>query len=524
MTSNPVNTAETAPAPPLVDLQRLVVAIRRRRRMWLGTALAGLLVGLAIAVVLPSPPTAVAKLLVVHAEDSPTDPGTLMRTDVAVLQTTKIAGAALQSIHSTESADDFLKDFTGVGVTNNVLQITVKGSSQADALAKAKALGESFIADHVQRNQAAAQAQAQALLGQRDQAQSDLGQVDQQIAAESARGTRANATTLETLYSRRAELSSKISDFQTQAQQAGVGSPQIAAGTQIVDAPRITPHSLLKSAGTDGGIGLALGLVLGLAFAAVRALVRDRPVLRREISANLGASVIAQLRSRPRGLARFRPRTKQTEERRHVTATIVRLVKAPGGSAVSLLDLGAPDATAQLALDVAGRLAELGPTVVVDDLPKPDLAALATGSAFEVIGGDSLADPASDGRLRLGVGSVAPGTAWTDLSHLGTETVLVVRAGHADAGWLHTIARQLADCGITIIGVVVVDPDPKDRTDGTLWNGLHTALRGRAERASRAEETRKLEPVTTAKKNGKTSTATHDLPTRRFVPAGSGKD
>jgi hypothetical protein len=28
--------------------------------------------------------------------------------------------------------------------------------------------------------------------------------------------------------------------------------------------------------------------------------------------------------------------------------------------------------------------------------------------------------------------------------------------------------------------VVLVHPDPRDRTDGTLWDGLHTALRGRA--------------------------------------------
>jgi Mrp family chromosome partitioning ATPase len=77
---------------------------------------------------------------------------------------------------------------------------------------------------------------------------------------------------------------------------------------------------------------------------------------------------------------------------------------------------------------------------------------------------------------------VAPGTAWTDLQYLGTQTVLVVRAGHGSAAWLHTVARQLADQRIPVIGVVLIDPDPRDRTDGTLWDGLHTALRGRSER------------------------------------------
>jgi hypothetical protein len=33
--------------------------------------------------------------------------------------------------------------------------------------------------------------------------------------------------------------------------------------------------------------------------------------------------------------------------------------------------------------------------------------------------------------------------------------------------------------------VVLIDPDPRDRTDGTLWDGLHTALRGQNERLAR---------------------------------------
>jgi hypothetical protein len=84
---------------------------------------------------------------------------------------------------------------------------------------------------------------------------------------------------------------------------------------------------------------------------------------------------------------------------------------------------------------------------------------------------------------------VAPGTAWTDLRYLGTRTVLVVRAGHGSAAWLHTVARQLADQRIPVLGVVLIDPDPRDRTDGTLWDGPHTALRGRDERPGRLSRT-----------------------------------
>ncbi|KAA9162985.1 exopolysaccharide biosynthesis protein [Amycolatopsis acidicola] len=503
----------TNSSPPLVDLHRLVVAVRRRRRLWLTAGLIGLILGAALAVVLPSPPTAVTKLLVIHQDDSPTDSGTLMRTDVAVLQTTKIADAALKAVHSTDKPEDFLKDYTGLGLTNNVLQITVKGSSNEDAIARAKALGDAFIADHVARDQAAAQAESQALINQRDQAQAELADVDKQIAAETARGSKANATTLETLYGRRADLSSKVSDFSAQAQQAGIGAPQIAAGTQIVDAPRITPHSFLKTAATDGGIGLVLGLAIGLALAAVTALVRDKPVLRREIAENLGASVIAQLPSKRRGLARFL-RSRLPAQQKRVAATLVRAIRTDD-EPVSLLDLGAPKVTAGLAVDIAAELSYGGPVLVIDNLPEQDLAkpAAEAGKAIQIVDSANTDVPVQAGQRRLGVGSVIPGTAWTDLGYLGQETVLVVRAGYASTAWLHTVARQLADCQILVIGVVLVDPDPKDRTDGTLWDGLHLALRGRADRAD-----------SPARPNGRNAPHADELPTKRFAPVGSRED
>ena len=89
-------TSESSAAAPLLDLQALVVAVRRRRRLWCSMALLGLLVGAAVAVLLPPPPTAVTKVLVAHQEDQPNDPGTLIRTDVALLQTTRIADKALR--------------------------------------------------------------------------------------------------------------------------------------------------------------------------------------------------------------------------------------------------------------------------------------------------------------------------------------------------------------------------------------------------------------------------------------------
>ncbi|WP_240137592.1 Wzz/FepE/Etk N-terminal domain-containing protein [Streptomyces sp. MUM 178J] len=474
-------TSQSPAAAPLLDLQALVVAVRRRRRLWCSMALLGLLVGAAAAVLLPQPPTAVTKVLVAHQEDQPNDPGTLIRTDVALLHTTRIAGRALQSLESQEKPEDFMQDYEGIGLTNNLLQINATGDSDAEAVARAKALADAFVADHVRRIREAANAEAESLLDQRDRMRDELAQVNKAIGDGSAESGPKASANMESLFARRAELTSRITDFGQRAAEARVGTPQLIAGTQIVDAPHAVRHSLPGAAAANAAIGLALGLVLGLAVAAVGTVVADRPVLRREIAANLGASVIAELPRRSAGLwQRRRIRAARTR----LTTSLARTVRS-SAEPVSLLELGCARSTSAIALDLGRALAAEEPAVIIDGLPGLRLAGRRPRQGDPIVVGGERAAAVSHQERRLGVGSVAPGAAWTDLRYLGTRTVLVVRAGHGSAAWLHTVARQLADQHIAVIGVVLIDPDPRDRTDGTLWDGLHIALRGRNEQLAR---------------------------------------
>ncbi|MEV1083752.1 Wzz/FepE/Etk N-terminal domain-containing protein [Streptomyces sp. NPDC050211] len=472
-------TSESSATAPLFDLQALVVAVRRRRRLWCSMALLGLLIGAAVAVLLPAPPTAVTTVLVAHQDDQPNDPGTLIRTDVELLRTTRVAGKALESLNSPERPADFMRDYRGTGLTNNLLQINVTGDSDAQAVARAKALADAFIADHLTRIREAANAEAEALLDRRDRLRDELAKVNEAIGNRPPEGDPSASADLESLFDRRAKLNSQIDEYDQRAEEARIGTPQLIARTQIVDGPRTVRHSLPKAVVTNAAIGLVVGLALGLALAAVRTVVADRPVLRRDIAANLGASVIAEL---PRRSGRLwqRRRTRVTRER--LTAHLARTVRGSAeAEPVSLLELGCARSTSVIALNLARALAAEGPAVIIDGLPGPQLAKRRQkpGDPTVVSGERAAAVPHQE--LRIGVGSVAPGTAWTDLRYLGTRTVLVVRAGHGSAAWLHTVARQLADQRIPVIGVVLIDPDPRDRTDGTLWDGLHAALRGRSE-------------------------------------------
>ncbi|MFF4740820.1 Wzz/FepE/Etk N-terminal domain-containing protein [Streptomyces sp. NPDC001262] len=480
-------TPEPSAAAPLLDLQALVAAVRRRRRLWCSMALLGLLVGAALAVLLPPPSTAVTKVLVAHREDQPNDTGTLIRTDVQLLGTTRIAAKALQSLKSHEKPEDFIQSYRGTGLTNNLLQIEVTGGSDAEAVARAEALADAFVADHVARMQETAKAEAQALLDQRDRMRDELTQVNKAIGDRSPGSDPKASASIESLFARRAELTSRITDFDQRAAEARTGTPRLVAGTQIVDAPRAVRHSLPKIAATNAAIGLVLGLVLGLALAAVGTVVADRPVLRREIAENLGASVVAELRGVPRRPAGRWERRRTRAARERLTALLARTVR-DSTEPVSLLELGCAHTTSVIALDLAEALAPDGPVVIIDGLPGLQLADRSRKPGGPtVVSGERAADMTHEER-RFGVGSVAPGAAWTGLPYLGTRTVLVVRAGHGNAAWLHTVARQLADLDIPVIGVVLIDPDPRDRTDGTLWDGRHTALRGHGERQARQND------------------------------------
>jgi hypothetical protein len=477
--------AQSSASAPLLDLQALVVAVRRRRRLWGALALLGLLAGAAVAVLLPPRPAAVTKVLVAHKEDQPNDTGTLISTDVELLATTRIAGQALRALGSGQDPEDFMKDYRGTGLTNNLMRIDVTGDSDAEAVARAQALADAFVADHVRRMRKSADAEAESLLDQRDRMRKELAQVNKAIGDRSPDDDPKASASIESLYARRAELDSRIAEFDQRAAEARTGTPEVVAGTQIVDAPHAVRHSLPRAVATDAAIGLVLGLVAGLALAAVGSVVADRPVLRREIAAHLGASVLTELRRAPRRTAGRWQRRRSRAARERLTTTLARVVRR-SPEPVSLLELGCARAAAVIALDLAAALEADGPVAVVDGLPGTELADARRRSPAgpAVLSGDGAADEPPRGR-RIGVGSVGPGTAWTDLHHLGSRTVLVVRAGHGSTAWLHTVARQLADQRVEVTGVVLIDPDPRDRTDGTLWDGPRLAPRGPGERPKR---------------------------------------
>ncbi|WP_300015993.1 polysaccharide biosynthesis protein [Pseudonocardia sp.] len=414
-------------------------------------------------------------MLIVHEEgQSNTSEGNA--SDLALLDTSRIAAAAIESLGTGERPEEFRAGVVASSLAPGIIEMTVDGENPQDAVARAQALADAFITDHVSRSEAVANAEADAVRERLTEAEQELAEIDTTIAS-------AGPAPGADLVTDRAVTLARISELRDQAGTARIGAPQAAAGTQIVDPPQPVIDSLAESV-EFAVVGFVLGFGGGLVLALVTTVVRDRPVLRRDIAEHLGASVIAQLPAPRRGVARLRPR-RASSERKRLAAALAHMVRE-GSAPISVLGLGCPRAAAALAVDLVEELAQEQAVVLVDDLPGRVATRSVAGrndSITVVEGSENLTrrrSSAPAGERQIGVGSIQPGTSWLELPSLGTETILVVQAGRAAATWLHTVARQLLDLGIPIIGLVLVDPDPRDRTDGTLWDGLHAALRGRA--------------------------------------------
>jgi Chain length determinant protein len=474
---------------PLLDLDRLVAGIWWRRRVWMSLTLLGLLAGVLFAVAVPPRPTAVARVLIVRADDQTADRKTLMDTDVALFETSQVAGAALKAIGANERPADFLATYHGTGITPNVLEITVSAASDGAAVRRAQALADVFIAAHVSQARELADGQANALLALQQQLDKTAGEVSDTISAMIAQGAAAApqsrqavdiSAQLDGLYARRAGLASQILDLGKRADDARLAVGSVAVGTQIVDPPKAVPVSRARTAIIDVAVGLVVGLGVGLALSAVLSVTRDRPILRRDIASQLGMSVIVQLpaiRLGSSGQGRWGPRTR---ERRRAAASLARLIT--GSRFVSLLEMGCPRTAAALALDIAEQVAPERRVIVVDDLRRKYLRRAGKGlpDQVEIVDRADLptgqVSPSPNRELYLRVRSVGPGTTWVDLDEFGRDALVVIHAGRATTRWLHTVARQLAHSGIVPIGVVLVAPHPRDHSDGVLWGALHATI------------------------------------------------
>jgi hypothetical protein len=415
-----------APPPrlaPLIELDRLVLAIRLRRRLLVRAALVGAVLGFVVPKVLLGGPTATASVLVsrgdkigplnayeakaalLKAAGANVNAGVMPSTGQALCGTGAVSGPAAATLGLAPTA--LAGSYSCADAAPDVIRLTVRGKSPQQAQRAAAALADSFLAAYRSQQEQDATTQSNDVLAQRARLELNLADVTSSLASTTYPAQiQALEGQQQALLTRMDDLTARASDLQTIAATA-------AAGSRVVDQPLAAAAGSKLPFVIGGGV---LGLGAGAAWAALGVVTRDRPLRRREVAEALGEPIALDI-------SRTRSGYRWPYDVTAAAAVLERLVR--NGNPVLVLQSGCADAAAALTTTVPGATA---PTVVVAPLNPP---------------GTWLAARAAD-----------------------RVAVLLVRAGHDTADVLRTGTDHLRETGIRIGAVFLVDPDRYDRTDG----------------------------------------------------------
>jgi capsular polysaccharide biosynthesis protein len=258
------------------------MAARRRRRLWVSMAFAGLVLGAALHVVLPSKISAVSKVYLVEPTNQ--DPTAAIASDVNLLQTRKVAETAMSILHLSPNQPVIAYKAAALGTS--IVAIKVSAPSASAAKAETNAVAQAFLEVRNQIQTQVTTDQVTSLRADEASLQADLGTVTSQISRLQGPSATRNALT-----DRQTNDSTQISSDQQQITQATQSESLVTKSSGVLDPAYIVVTSTKKTAIKDGLSGLVAGLALGLGIVVVGELLSDRPRHRADVAAALGAPV-----------------------------------------------------------------------------------------------------------------------------------------------------------------------------------------------------------------------------------------
>ncbi len=477
----------------MISLHFITTALRRRRRLWLGLALLGLVLGTAYHVVVP--PRYAAKATVYLAHPPNTDPAVGSANDVAMLQTGAVAQRAIALLGEPGlTSSELLGKAPATAVSDNVLTLTVSGPSAKEAVRRVNALTTAYLEFRTQRYDAQNQSVVKAINQQITKLQSQLNVLTGQINA-LVPGSQGQELT--TLIGQQTTMSAQVTTLQQSVQQDNLDTLSVSKGSTVLTAGTAAHLSLARLLALDGLTGLVAGLAAGLFIVTVQAVLSDRLRRREDIAAVLGVPVDVSIgplrrrfRSRPTvaAMAAAPPATMQPlvqylYDRLEAggprpTELLVALddLDVPAGAMAALAarlsssgkQVGLVDATDRRVLGRALGLTEAGtrkarigsaPEVTLVVLPRPWEPDL--GERGDFAQGD-LAD--LDAVLVVATCDLAHG-AW-HLQRWGTDAVLAVSAGASTAQRINAVAELLDAAQVPVSSAVLLETDADDDSVG----------------------------------------------------------
>lgn len=477
----------------LVSLRFVRAALRRRRRVWLGLAVAGLAVGLGFHLVVPRKYTAVSTLYLADPANV-SDPA-VSTNDVAMVDTEAVVKRAAVLLGEPNlTMKSLLGKVPATAVSNNVLTISVSGPSPAEAVRRANAVATAFLAFRSEQYGAQNVSVVKAETQQIDKLQTQISGWDTQIAA---LGSNAQSQQLTNLLNDRATATDTIATLQQSIEQANADALSVAQGSRVITGGTLVEVSWARLLFLDGLSGLVAGLSLGLILVVAAAVLSDRLRRREDIVAVAGAPVDLSLsRVGWRKLISRRSLTSMASAPAPELQVLVQYLNdglrirdsRPTGLVVALDELETP-AAALAAL--AGRLSTAGSRVALVDATLSRVLAQAyrapsIGTSSVVIGGAPVTlvvppkpwepDPedlweSARGELAnidkvLVLATVHPASGAWHVQRWANDAVVTVSAGKRTAQQVLAAMELLEAADISVSSMVLLNADVDDDSVG----------------------------------------------------------
>jgi capsular polysaccharide biosynthesis protein len=281
------------PRPLLTTWHVLLGALRRGWRTWVSLALAGGLAALGLLVVRPPGGVATATILLVHPDAGD---NSAMATDVSLLETRAVATRVIGALGLDLSPDAFLSTVSAEPVTNQILEVSVTGPTDAAALKRADALVAGFLGFRSDQLRSLSGGLVSGYQKHVVELKAQLDDVTREYNGLS--GNDAAARTRATdLLGQRTQISSEINSTERAIQDASFTTDAAISSTHVVDAAHPVPHSRLRAVVLYLASGVIVGAALGIGLVIFRTLTSDRARTRRDVSRALGVPVRASVRT-----------------------------------------------------------------------------------------------------------------------------------------------------------------------------------------------------------------------------------
>ena len=492
----PVATSSRA-MPVLVSLQFILAALRRRRSTLVLAALAGLLLGVLFAALVPAERTADATVALAH---DPTVNADAMATDVSIATTRAVANATIQRLGLDETPTELLQTVTATATTSDILTLTLKAGTDAEAVRRLSAYTREFLtfrAQQLSSQSELVQAGTNRRIDALDEQAKDLTARIDKLSDKGQNGS----NTMNDLISRRAQLDGQVGTLQQAVQDSAVRTSSIVAASRIIDPAAAEPAGglrrlvLIVLSAIIGCTALGAGLII------LPALLSDRLHRRVEVATALEVPVgtsVGQVESIHPLLA-WLPGLRGTNARR--AADLQRLARAiqsavPKPEQGQWLAVGCVDNAEDVALGVvvaADELQRTGHVVRLVDLTDQGLVKIAVeavlGSGSEIRlpiyrprMAPSLARDASDivtygpdtreipalgaADVFLTVADLDPAVGAFHLSSWTNRVVVAVTAGLSSAERVRTAAELVRSAGLELHSALVIGTEPSDVSFG----------------------------------------------------------